>query len=55
MSTTDHDGEWIDMSGIHEDATFEEPELVFFAGESPEGQKGVEQGFPERQEGLEQR
>ena len=23
-----HDGEWIDMSGIPDDATFEEPELV---------------------------
>ena len=25
----DHDGEWIDMSGIPDDATFEEPDLAF--------------------------
>ena len=48
----DHDDKWIDMSGIPEDATFEEPELT--AGESPEGQQGIEQRFPERQERLEQ-
>ena len=45
----DHDAEWIDMPGIPEDATFEEPELVCML------QKGVEQGFSEMQEGLEQR
>ena len=39
----DHENEWIDMSGILEDATFEEP-----------GQKGIGQGCPERQERLEQ-
>ena len=43
------------MSGIPEDATFEEPEVAcLYAGEPPEGQKGIEQGLPERQEGLEQ-
>ena len=35
----DHDNEWIDMSGILEDATFEEPRVGLYAGESPEGQK----------------
>ena len=42
----DHDGEWIDMSGIPEDATFEELELVFMLENLH---------FLERQEGLEQR
>ena len=42
----DHDNEWIDMSGIPEGATFEEPKVGLHAGKSPEGQKGIEQGFP---------
>ena len=37
----DHDGEWIDMSGIPKDVTFEGVGL--YAGKPPEGQKGVEQ------------
>ena len=50
----DHDGEWIDMSGIPEDATFEEPELACMLESLQKGKKGIGQGFPERQERLEQ-
>ena len=50
----DHDNEWIDMSGIPEDATFEEPELACMLESLQKGKKGIEQGFPERQERLEQ-
>ena len=50
----DHDGEWIDMSGILEDAAFEEPELAFLLENHQKGRQGVEQGFAERQERLEQ-
>ena len=50
----DHDNEWIDMSDIPEDATFEEPELACMLESLQKGKKGVRQGFPERQERLEQ-
>ena len=36
----DHDGEWIDMSGIPEDATFEEPELACMLENIQKGKKG---------------
>ena len=36
----DHDGEWIDMSGILEDATFEEPELACMLENLQKGSKG---------------
>ena len=48
----DHDNEWIDMSGIPEDATFEEPELACMLESLQKGKKGIGQGFPERQERL---
>ena len=44
MSTT-HDGEWIDMSGIPEDATFEEPELACMLQNLQKGRKGSSKGF----------
>ena len=50
----DHDNEWIDRSGIPEDATFEEPELACMLENLQKGKKGIGQGFPERQERLEQ-
>ena len=36
----DHDGEWIDMSGIPEDVTFEEPELACMLETLQKGKKG---------------
>ena len=52
MSTTmsatnpeDHDGEWTDMSGIPEDATFEEPELAYMLENLQNGKKGSSKGF----------
>ena len=36
----DHDGEWIDMSGIPEDLTFEEPELACMLKNLQKGKKG---------------
>ena len=41
----DHDNEWIDMSGIPEDATFEEPELAFMLESLQKGKKGSGKGF----------
>ena len=41
----DHDGEWIDISGIPEDATFEEPELVCMLENLQKGRKGSSKGF----------
>ena len=43
MSTTsfeDHDGEWIDMSGISEDAKFEELEFACILENLQKGRKG---------------
>ena len=48
MSTTnpeDHVDEWIDMSGIPEDATFEEPELACMLESLQKGKKGSGKGF----------
>ena len=50
----DYDGEWIDMSGIPEDQTFELPELAY-SGKPPERQKGIWEGSSQRQEGFWQR
>ena len=44
----DQDGDWIDISGIPEDVPFEEPELACIF-------RTAEQGFSERQEGVQQR
>ena len=41
----DHDGEWIDMSGILEDAAFEEPELAFLLENHQKGHRGSSKGF----------
>ena len=41
----DHDGEWIDMSGIPEDATFEDPELACMLENLQKGKKGSSKGF----------
>ena len=41
----DHDGEWIDMSGILEDATFEEPDLAFLLENLQKGRKESSKGF----------
>ena len=41
----DHDGEWIDLSGIPEDATFEEPELACMLENLQKGRKGWSKGF----------
>ena len=41
----DHDGECIDMSGIPEDATFEEPELACMLENLQKGKKGSSKGF----------
>ena len=41
----DHDNEWIDMSGIPEDATFEEPELACMLESLQKGKKGSGKGF----------
>ena len=41
----DHDGEWIDMSGIPEHATFEEPELACMLENLQKGKKGSSKGF----------
>ena len=41
----DHDGEWIDMSGIPEDATFEEPGLACMLENLQKGRKGSSKGF----------
>ena len=40
----DYDREWIDMSGIPEDQTFEEPELACMLENIPEKQKGIWEG-----------
>ena len=40
----DCDGEWIDMSGIPEDQTFEEPVLACILENPPERQKGIWEG-----------
>ena len=39
------DGEWIDMSGIPEDATFEEPELACMLENLQKCRKGSSKGF----------
>ena len=41
----DHDGEWIDMSGIPEDATFEELELACTLENLQKGKKRSSKGF----------
>ena len=41
----DHDNEWIDMSGIPEGATFEEPELACMLESLQKDKKGSGQGF----------
>ena len=41
----DHDNEWIDMSGISEDATFEEPELACMLENLQTGKRGSGKGF----------
>ena len=41
----DHDNEWIDMSDIREDATFEEPELACMLESLQKGKKGSGKGF----------
>ena len=41
----DHEGEWIDMSGIPEDATFEEPELACMLENHQKVKKGSSKGF----------
>ena len=41
----DHGNEWIDMSGIPEDATFEEPELACMLESLQKGTKGSSKGF----------
>ena len=40
----DHDGEWIDMSGIPEDLTFEELELACMLENLQKGKKGSSKG-----------
>ena len=48
MNTTnpkDHDNEWIDMSDIPEDATFEEPELACMLESLQKSKKGSGKGF----------
>ena len=51
--TEENDGEWINMSGIPE-GDVRRTRVGLYAGESPKAQKGIGQGFPERQERLEQ-
>ena len=46
-----HDGEWIDMSGIPEDATFEEPELACMLENLQKGKKGSSKGFGKDKKG----
>ena len=41
----DHDNDWIDMSGIPEDATFDEPELACMLESLQKGKKGSGKGF----------
>ena len=41
----DHEGEWIDTSGIPEDATFEEPELACMLENLQKGKKGSSKVF----------
>ena len=41
----DHDGEWIDVSGIPEDATSEEPELACMLENLQKGRMGLSKGF----------
>ena len=41
----DHDNEWIDMSGIPEEATFEESELACMLRSLQKGKKGSGKGF----------
>ena len=41
----DHDNEWIDMSGIPEDVTFEEPEWACMLESLQKGKKGSGKGF----------
>ena len=48
----DHDNESIDMCGILEDATFEEPEFACVLESLQKGKEGSGKGFPERQERL---
>ena len=45
LTTTTLDGEWIDMSGIPEDATVEEPELACMLENFQKGKKGSCKGF----------
>ena len=47
----DHDGEWIDMSGIPEDATCEELELACVLENLQKGRKGSSNGFPRGEKG----
>ena len=42
----DHDGEWIDMSGIPQDVTFEEPELACMLENLQKGNNWSSKGFP---------
>ena len=48
----DHDNEWIDMSGIPEDATFEEPELACMLESLQKGKKGSGKGFRKGKKGC---
>ena len=48
----DHDGEWIDMSGIPEDATFEGPELACMLENLQKGRKGSSKGFRRGKKGC---
>ena len=48
----EHDNEWIDMSGIPEDATFEEPELVCMLENLQKGRKGSSKGFRKGKKGC---
>ena len=41
----DHEGEWIDMSGMPEDVTFEEPELARMLENLQKSQKGSSKGL----------
>ena len=47
----DHDNECIDMSGIPEDATFEEPELACMLENLQNGKKGSSKGFQRGKKG----
>ena len=50
----DHDNEWIDMSDIPEDVTFEEPELACMLESLQKGKKGSGKGFRRGKKGWSQ-